>query len=413
MGLDPPSLLSVRASLGSALELIFFKRVSAKFSGLKDSASVAVIGGGIVGASLGYNLAKAGVGHVVILDKSKAGAGSTSASLGGFRYQFSSELSIKLSQRSVSIIERFEELTGYDPLVRRDGYLFIASTEASFSQLKKNRDLQRTLGVPVELLSREELQSRYGFYKFDEFLGGTFCKDDGHASTMAVFQGYVSRAKQFGVELYENTAVMAAERSHDRFLLKTSKGQILADSVVIAAGAYSGLVGKLFNVDIPIKPYPRKILITNSFSDGIPPQIPLMVDVDSTFAFGREGKGLIFANNQETASSFELTFPPDYDVDVIRTAFRRVPATERCSLSSPDVGLYELTPDSNPVVSEIPNVKGLYCCSGFAGHGFMHAPAIGELMAELITKRKTSIDISSYDIDRFERGPTDKEGLII
>ncbi|HEY6282642.1 MAG TPA: FAD-dependent oxidoreductase, partial [Nitrososphaerales archaeon] len=138
---------------------------------MKDSASVAIIGGGIVGASLGYNLAKAGVGHVVILDKSKAGAGSTSASLGGFRYQFSSELSIKLSQRSLSIIENFEELTGYDPLMRRDGYLFIASTEASFSQLKKNRDLQRTLGVPVELLSPEELQGRYGFYKFDEFLG--------------------------------------------------------------------------------------------------------------------------------------------------------------------------------------------------------------------------------------------------
>jgi sarcosine oxidase subunit beta len=380
---------------------------------LKESASVAIIGGGIVGASLGYNLATGGEGDVVILDKSKAGAGSTSASLGGFRYQFSSELSIRLSQRSVAVIEKFEELTGYDPLVRHDGYLFIASTETSFGQLKKNRDMQRALGIPVEILSREELQNRYGFYKFDEFLGGTFCQEDGHASTMAVFQGFVSRAKQLGVELYENTEVRAVERSHDRFLLKTSTGPILADSVVIAAGAYSGLVGKLFEVDIPIKPYPRKILITNSFSDGIPAQIPLIIDVDSTFSFGREGKGLIFANNQETASSFELVFPQDYDDNVIKTAFQRVPATEHCSLSSPDAGLYELTPDSNPIVSEIPDVKGLYCCSGFAGHGFMHAPAIGELMAELITKGKTSLDISSYNIDRFAKGLSDKEGLII
>jgi len=381
---------------------------------LKKSASVAIIGGGIVGSSLGYNLANAGVSNVVVLDKSKAGAGSTSASLGGFRYQFSSELSVKLSQRSVAIIEKFEELTGYDPLVRRDGYLFIASTEASFAQLKKNRDLQRNLGVPVEILSREELQGRYGFYKFDEFLGGTLCQEDGHASTMAVFQGYVSRAKQLGVELYENAEVRAVERrGSDRFLLKTSQGSISADSVVIAAGAYSGLVGKLLQVDIPIKPYPRKILITNSFSDGIPPQIPLMIDVDSTFAFGREGKGLIFANNQETASSFELVFPQDYDDNVIKTAFRRVPATERCTLSSPDVGLYELAPDSNPIVCGIPGVNGLYCCSGFAGHGFMHAPAIGELMTELITKGKTSLDISTYNIDRFEKGLADKEGLII
>jgi sarcosine oxidase, subunit beta len=385
-----------------------------KFSTLRESASVAIIGGGIVGASIGYNLAMAGIRDVVILDKSKAGAGSTSASLGGFRFQFSSDLSIKLSQRSVGIIENFEELTGYDPLVRHDGYLFIASTESSFGQLKKNRDLQRTMGVPVELLSREDMQSRFKFYKFDEFLGGTFCQEDGHASTMAVFQGFISRAKQLGVELHENTEVRAVEhRVSDRFLLKTSEGPILVDSVIIAAGAYSGLVGKLFEVNIPIKPYPRKILITNSFSDGIPPQIPLIIDVDSTFAFGREGKGLIFANNQETDSSFELVFPPGYDEHVIRTAFLRVPGTEHCTLSSPDVGLYELAPDSNPIVCEIPNVKGLYCCSGFAGHGFMHAPAIGELMAELITKGKTSLDISSYGISRFEKELTDKEGLII
>src|SRR6267143_97151 len=381
---------------------------------LKQSASVAVIGGGIIGASIGYNLATEGVKAVVILDKAKAGAGSTSASLGGFRHQFSSELSIRLSQRSVRIIERFEELTGYDPIDSRDGYLFIASTEASFGQLKKNRELQRALDVSVDLLAPEELRSRYGFYRFDEILGGTFCKEDGHASTMAVFQGYVSKAKQLGVELYEDTEVRAIERRKpEGFLLRASAGSIVADSVVIAAGAYSGLVGKLIPVDIPIKPYPRKILVTNSFSDGIPPRIPLMIDVDSTFAFGREGRGLIFANNQETVSSFELVFPPDYDDNVIKTAVRRVPATVHCTLASPDSGLYELTPDSNPIVCEIPGIKGMYCCSGFAGHGFMHSPAIGELMAELITKGKTSLDISSYDISRFEKGLTEKEGLII
>ena len=381
---------------------------------LKQSASVVVVGGGIIGASIGYNLAISGVKDVVILDRSKAGAGSTSASLGGFRHQFSSELSIRLSQRSVKIIEQFEELTGYDPIVSHDGYLFMASTESSFSQLKKNRELQRALGVSVELISPEELQRRYSFYKFDGILGGTLCEEDGHASTMAVFQGYISKAKQLGVELHEDTEVRAVERKKpDGFLLRTPAGPISADSVVIAAGAYSGLVGKLVPVEIPIKPYPRKILVTNSFSDGIPPRIPLMIDVDSTFAFGREGRGLIFANNQETASSFELVFPPDYDDNVIKTAVRRVPATVRCTLASPDSGLYELTPDSNPIVCEIPGIKGLYCCSGFAGHGFMHSPAIGELMAELITKGKTSLDLSSYDIDRFESEMTEKEHLII
>jgi sarcosine oxidase subunit beta len=381
---------------------------------MKPKASVAIVGGGIIGASIAYNIAANGVKDSLILDKSKAGTGSTSASLGGFRYQFSTELSVRLSQRSVSIFEKFRDLTGYDPLVSHDGYLFIASTPASFEQLKKNRNLQRGLGVQVDLLSRKELQERYPFYRFDGTLGGTFCQEDGHASTMAVFQGYVSTAKQLGVDLLENTEVTAIERrSPNSFSLRTSKGLLAADSVVIAAGAYSGLVGKLASVDIPIKPYPRKILITKSFSDGIPRRIPLMVDVDSTFAFGREGTGLIFANNQETTSSFDFAFPPDYDEKVMQAAVHRVPATERCSLSTPNVGLYEMTPDSNPIVCEIPGVEGLYCCAGFAGHGFMHSPAIGELMAELITKRRPSLDMSTYHIGRFAKEMTDKESLII
>jgi len=375
---------------------------------------VAIIGGGIIGASIAYNLAMHGVKDVVILDKSKAGAGSTSASLGGFRYQFSTELSVRLSQRSVGIIEKFKDLMGYDPLARRDGYVFIASRPSSFERLKKDRDVQRRLGVPVSLLSQEELQERYPFYRFDGILGGTFCREDGHASTMAVFQGYISRAKQLGAELYEDTEVTAIEgRNPKGFSLRTSKGSLAADSVVIAAGAYSGLVGKLASADIPIKPYPRKILITNSFSDGIPPHIPLIIDIDSTFAFGREGKGLILANKQETQSSFDLAFPPDYDEKVMQVAIQRVPATEHCSLSYANVGLYEMTPDSNPIVCEMPGIEGLYCCSGFAGHGFMHSPAIGELMAELITKGKTSLDISAYHMGRFRKELAEKESLIV
>ena len=375
---------------------------------------MAIIGGGIIGASIAYNLAMHGVKDVVILDKSKAGAGSTSASLGGFRYQFSTELSVRLSQRSVGIIEKFKDLMGYDPLARRDGYVFIASRPSSFERLKKDRDVQRRLGVPVSLLSQEELQERYPFYRFDGILGGTFCREGGHASTMAVFQGYISRAKQLGTELYEDTEVTAIEgRNPKGFPLRTSKGSLAADSVVIAAGAYSGLVGKLASADIPIKPYPRKILITNSFSDGIPPHIPLIIDVDSTFAFGREGKGLILANKQETQSSFDLAFPPDYDEKVMQVAIQRVPATEHCSLSYANVGLYEMTPDSNPIVCEMPGIEGLYCCSGFAGHGFMHSPAIGELMAELITKGKTSLDISAYHMGRFRKELAEKESLIV
>lgn len=402
----PPEFLNPKE--GFLLYARCLKRV------VKKEASVAIVGGGIIGASLAYNLAASGVENIVILEKSKPGAGSTSASLGGFRYQFSNELSVKLSQKSAKILEKFQELSGYDPLVRHDGYAFLASSETSYERLKRDQQLQRSMGVPVELVGRDELQREYPFCRFDNILGGTICMNDGHASTMAVLQGYITTAKRLGVRVHENTEVSKIEKDRQgKFRLMTKEGTIGSEVVVIAAGAYSGLVGKLASVTIPIDPYPRKILVTRNFSDGIPDRIPLFIDVDSTFSFGREGKGLIFGKNPPIAPSFELTFPPEYDGDVMRVAIERVPAAARCSLSNAVTGLYEMSPDANPIVCEMPGNEGLYCCAGFAGHGFMHAPAIGELFAELYTKGKTSIDISSYDVRRFAGERPDREQRIV
>lgn len=379
---------------------------------MKSEVSIAIIGGGVIGASIAYNLTKIGVRKVVLLEKSKFGSGSTSASLGGFRHQFSNELSIKLSKESIKIIESFKELTGYDPLAKKDGYVFIASTEKSFEQLKKNRVLAQGQGVSVELLDHDELQTRFPFYQFDEILGGTLCVEDGHASTLAVLQGFITKSKELGADLYENIEVTGIKKSGNLITLNTTNGEISAEKVVIAAGAYSGLVGRLASVDIPIKPYPRKILITHSFHKGIPEEIPLIIDVDSTLGVGREGKGILMADNGPSESSFDLVFPPDYDERVVSMALRRIPALKEASISYANIGLYEMTPDANPIVSEIHEIPGLYCCAGFAGHGFMHAPVIGEIMSEILTGSKPHLDISGFDIQRFKES-TAKEGLII
>ncbi len=378
---------------------------------MKDSASVLIIGAGIIGASLAYNLAKKGMNGVVVLDK--GGSGSTAASFGGFRHQFSNGLSVQLSIESVKLIENFEQETGYDPIVKHDGYLFVASSEKSFTQLEKNKKLVASLGIPVELLSGEHLQSIFPYYSFAGMLGGTLCMKDGHASTSAVHQGFISKATEMGVSFYGNTEVTKIARSASAVTgVTSSRGEISSKKMVIAAGAYSGLVGGLASVKIPIKPYPRKILVTHSFSDGIPWEVPLIIDVDSTLTIGREGKGVIMADNSPVESGFELAFPTEFDERVISMAVSRVPALSRATLSYANSGLYEMTPDSNPIVSPITDVEGLYCCAGFAGHGFMHAPAIGELMAELIAGERPHLDISSFHIERF-KGVTSTEGLII
>lgn len=380
---------------------------------MRDSASVVIIGAGIIGASVAFSLAKKGWNDVVVLDKGRAGSGSTAASLGGFRHQFSNELSVKLSLESVKTIETFERDTGYAPMVKHDGYLFIASSENSFAQLKKNRELGVALGVPIDLLSGEQLQSMFPYYSFHGILGGTICMKDGHASTSAVHQGFVSKAKELGVSFYENSEVTKIARSSSAVQgVSTKYGDISSNKVVVAAGAYSGLVGDLASVNIPVKPYPRKILVTHTFSDGVPWDVPLIVDVDSTLAVGREGKGVIMADNSPVESTFELAFPRDYDENVISKAVSRVSALSMATVSYADMGLYEMTPDSNPIVSSIMEVEGLYCCAGFAGHGFMHAPAIGGLMAELLAGETPHLDISSFDMERFKRA-TSEEALVI
>ena len=381
---------------------------------MKSEYSVAIIGGGIVGTSIAYNLSRQGIDGVIVLERAKFGSGSTSASLGGYRHQFSNELSIRLSKESIKIIENFKNLTGYDPLSTRDGYLFVASSEQSLAQLRRNMDLALGQGVQVEFLGPDELKKRFPFYQFDGILGGTYCSQDGHASTLAVLQGFISKSRELGAELFEGIEVTGISNPSDSSIaLHTTNGEIKAKKVVIAAGAYSELVGKLASVNIPVKPYPRKILITHSFSDGIPSMIPLIIDVDSTLGVGREGKGILMADNGPNVSSFDLVFPPDYDERVVSLALKRVPALRNASISYANKGLYEMTPDSNPIVSEVHGFPGLYCCAGFAGHGFMHAPIIGELMAEMLTGTKPHLDISAFDIKRFERGSIAKEGLII
>jgi sarcosine oxidase, subunit beta len=377
---------------------------------------IVIIGGGIIGASVAYNLASLySLKNVIVLEKARLGSGSTSASLGGFRHQFSNETAIKLSIESVKILEEFEASFGYDPLVRRDGYCFIASSENSLQGLKRNRELATGLGIKVELLDNEELQLRFPFYSFEGIIGGTLCMADGHASTLAVLQGYVSRAKTLEVKFYENSEVMGISVENNQVrAVTTTKGRIEVSRVLIAAGAYSGIVGKLAGANIPIKPYPRKILVTSPFADTIPIEIPIIVDVDSTLAIGREGRGVLFADNPPIDSSFELSFPANYDERVIGIAVKRVSSLAKASIAYSDAGLYELTPDSMPIVSEIEGIKGLYCCSGFAGHGFMHAPAMGNLMAELMIDQKTHLDISEYHLGRFSsENAQNSEKLII
>jgi len=374
-------------------------------------ASALVIGAGIIGASVAYNLSKTLPPPIIIVDMMRAGSGSTAA-LGGFRHQFSSRLNVQLSIESINILEKFNDTMGVDPLIRYDGYLFIAQTEQSLSMLRYNAEMQRSLGVPVETHSGEEIQRLFPFYDFSGVLGGNLCYRDGHALTSAVHQGYLSKALSLGAQLLENTRVtgMIIDGQTIKGVV-TNLGTIYADRVVISAGAYTAQLGKLAGIDIPVIPQPRKILFTRGVPSNLPNSFPLIVNVDSTFALGREQNSIFFSDNRWMIQGFDVDFPSEYDEQVYTEAVRRLPPLADLSIGYTVRGLHETTPDANPIVSEC-EISGLYCCAGFNGHGFMHAPAVGVLMSELIKGEKPHLDISEFSLKRFgERG--EREFLVI
>jgi sarcosine oxidase subunit beta len=375
-------------------------------------ASALVIGAGIIGASVAYNLSKTLPPPIIIVDMMRAGSGSTAAALGGFRHQFSSRLNVQLSIESINILEKFNDTMGVDPLIRYDGYLFIAQTEQSLSMLRYNAEMQRSLGVPVETHSGEEIQRLFPFYDFSGVLGGNLCYRDGHALTSAVHQGYLSKALSLGAQLLENTRVtgMIIDGQTIKGVV-TNLGTIYADRVVISAGAYTAQLGKLAGIDIPVIPQPRKILFTRGVPSNLPNSFPLIVNVDSTFALGREQNSIFFSDNRWMIQGFDVDFPSEYDEQVYTEAVRRLPPLADLSIGYTVKGLYETTPDANPIVSEC-EISGLYCCAGFNGHGFMHAPAVGVLMSELIKGEKPHLDISEFSLKRFgKRG--EREFLVI
>lgn len=375
----------------------------------KLSSNVAIIGGGIIGCSIAYNLAKEGLSDVILIEKGRLGSGSTSACLGGFRYQFTNEISFRLSLESIPRILNAREELGVDPHVHLNGYMFLAYTNENSDILKRINRMMRSNGIHLDTPTKEELAKMYPFYSFEGLEFATLCMQEGKADAFSIMWGYVKKASSLGVRFFENEEVKGYTNHGVTKKLVTTNHEIESYNVVIAAGAYSGFLGKLFGFDIPVAPYPRKILFARTKVD-MPREMPLIIDMDSTLALGKEGNRFYFSSNERTESALDLSFPYGYNEKMIEKLIFRAPGLRDSQVVGEVAGLYEMTPDANPIICKLD--EGLFCCSGFSGHGFMHAPAAGELMAELILGKKTHLDITPLGLDRFSK-TGEREKVII
>ncbi len=372
---------------------------------MEKTADVVIIGGGIIGVSIAYHLALKRAGRVLLLEKGQLGEGSTSRCVGGIRAQFSTEINILFSLESMKTFERFEEEFGINPDFRRIGYLFLATTEFEAEVFKTNVKLQRKFGIPVEFLRPDDIRARCPYLKTDDLLGGTFCPSDGYAGPSEVLSGFVSGARKAGVKIYEGSEVVGISITNGRVEgVKTRLEAISTPIVVNAGGPFASCIGEMAGVKIPVRPLRRQIFITAPFhlTDQT---IPLTIDFHRGSYFRQEVDGLLLSGPLDSEPSFNLSIDYEAKAEASENAMYRVPGLEKARIARGWAGLYEISPDNHAILGKIPEVEGFILANGFSGHGFQHSPAVGKVIAELITEGKAkTIDISPLSIERFKKG---------
>ena len=374
---------------------------------MKTLADTVIIGGGIMGASTAFHLAKRGCTNVVVLEAGEMlGLGSTGLNAGGVRYQFASPVNIALSKLSFGMMERFADEMDQQIGLRRCGYLFMLDRAEDLEQFRRNVALQNRHGVPSRLVTADEIAALAPEVDLSGVIGGSWCPADGLVDPHGLLQGYASNARRLGATLCTNARVEGIDIVGGRATAVRTKTDVIAtERIVIAAGPWSASIGEMVGIDIPIEPIRRQIAVTGPIPD-LRPDFPFVIDFSRSLYFHREGPGILtgMSNNDEKAS-FDTSVDQEWRLRHFEEAAKRLPLLADAEISAEWAGLYEVTPDDQPIIGKLPEIEGLFICAGFSGHGLMHGPATGFLMAEeILDGRAHTVDIDPLRWERFALG---------
>jgi sarcosine oxidase subunit beta len=344
--------------------------------------------------------------------------------MGGIRQQFADELDIRFSLEGVRFYERF---TGEDdpfrltstlpPRFLQYGYMFLCTTPESWQAMQRHAALQQSIGVPTQLLMAEEARQRVPQLIVDDVLGATFCPTDGYSDPVGIIHALADEARTRGVSISEYAPVEEIIVEHGRVqAVRTPQETISTPLVINATGVYAPFIAQLVGIsDLPIRPLRRQLLLTEPFAD-LPEDVPMTVDLVSGFHFRRRDGGVVFAlplppeaeearlSEALAPEAFALTTDDNFWPLLQEHARRCCPTLAEARVARTWSGLYEMTPDEEPVLGKT-EVEGFLCACGFSGHGFMHAPMVAKLITELVLDGASkTLDIEQFSIERFRTG---------
>lgn len=373
---------------------------------MRNSADVVIIGGGISGCSIAYNLAKKGVKNIVVLEKGYICSGATGRCGAGVRMQWGTEMNCKLAKQSIEFYENANEILEYDGDVefKQEGYLLVAGNEREFEQFKRNIEVQHACGIPSKLLTVEEAREIVPYLNTDVITGAAFCGKDGFLNPFKTTDAYYRAAKRLGVEFHTFTEVTGIQVENGKVVgVQTTKGNIATNIVVNAAGGWSKVISEMVGVDVPIYSERHQILVTEPVE---PLQAPMVMGYSLNLYVQQEPHGPFIMGRGDDTEPRDLRITSSWQFleHMAKTVDLLLPPLSKLRVVRQWAGLYNMTPDRQPIYDHAENVEGFYMAIGFSGHGFMFGPLTGIVMSEMILGEEPTIDVSMLNLNRFKTG---------
>ncbi|MBM7804345.1 sarcosine oxidase subunit beta [Geodermatophilus bullaregiensis] len=367
-----------------------------------SSASVVVVGGGVVGLATAYELARAGVRDVVLVERDALGSGSTCKAAGGVRAMFSDPVNIALGARSLETFRDFPTRFGQEIDFAPVGYLFLLGTPEAVTDFAAAVAQQNALGIPSRMVDVAEARRLSPLISPEGLLAAAWSPADGHCTPESVVLGYASAARRAGATVVPHCAATGIDVVDGRVTaVHTQAGTVRTGAVVCAAGAWSAQVGAWAGVDLPVTPLRRQVLVTEPVP-GLDPHTPFTIDFGTSFYFHREGQGLLMGmSDPDETPGFRLTRSDAWLPRLGEAIERRAPALAGVGVASGWAGLYEMTPDHNALIGRASGVDTFLYATGFSGHGFLMGPAVGEVVRDLYLGGQPFVDVAALDVRRF------------
>ncbi len=373
------------------------------------TADVVIIGAGVTGASIAFNLARRGVTNVAVLDKGAVASGATGRSSACIRQHYSTEVTARMVRRSLEVFEGFADVVGGTASFVKTGYL-MGVGERDHAAFKKVVAMQQRVGIRTKLISPQEIREVEPRLRVDDLVAGAYEPDSGYADPSDTTNSFMRRAREMGVRLFQNAEVAALKTAGGRISeVVTSLGSLSAPVVINAAGVWSDRIGAMLGIEIPITVCRHQIRLIKR-PESARTTHPMFYDFIHQFYCRPEGKDLTLIGTLDPAEINDRINPDGYadavdfneTAEVLGALCKRFPSFEAGHFHSGYSGPFDVTPDWHPIMDEAPGMRGFYLALGYSGHGFKLAPAVGEMMTELVINgKRAESDINAFRYNRF------------